>query len=212
MGKIRGLKMDNEIEMPATVAAFLQQPAVRAAVEALLKVEPDVLPPGLEFEELDTYYRARGGAELTRHDMAHLLRQLWKRIWGRQIGPDWRPAPLEEMVEEEYAVTLDQIWDEKSFTVYHYQTPYVLYTDVKVEPHALSIAFLVEDGEEESVPDLDVLSPFRWRDDEDWRGWHVTVLECDPKGSLPDLSPLLEAAAHAYSVAEAAVAAGTTSG
>jgi len=140
--------MNKEIEMPATVAAYLQDPAVRTAVEALLEVDSDVLPPGLEFDELDTYYRARGGAELTRHDMAHLLRQLWKRIWGGQIGPHWQPAPLEEVVEEEYAITPDVIWEEKSFTVYHSQGPYVLFTDVKVEPHALSIAFSVENEEE----------------------------------------------------------------
>ena len=198
--------MNNEYELPATVTAFLQDPAIRTAVEALLEVGPDVLPPGLQFEELDTYYRARGGAELTRHDLAHLLRQLWKRIWGEQIGSHWSPAPLEELVGDDYAITPDQIWDEKSFTVYHYQGPYVLYTDVKVEPHALSIAFSIEDGEDEEVLIVDEILPFRWRDDEIWSGWHVTSLECDLTGSLPDLSPLFEAAVHAYSAAEAAVA------
>lgn len=199
--------MTDVIAMPATVAAYLQEPAVRTAVEALLEVQADVLPPGLEWDELDTYYRARGGAELTRHDMAHLLRQLWKTIWGQRIGSHWRPAPLEEMVEEEYAVTPEQIWGEKSFTVYHYQKPYVLYTDVRVEPHALSIAFSIEDEDEEDVLIVDDLPPFCWRDDDDWSGWQVAGKECNPRGSLPDLSPLLEAAASAYAAAEAAVAA-----
>lgn len=198
--------MGGDIEMPATVAAFLQEPAVRTAVEALLKVPVDVLPPGLTFEELDTYYRARGGAELTRHDMAHLLRQLWQSIWGDRFGAQWQPAPLEELLEEEYAITPDQIWREKSFTVYHYDRPYVLYTDVKLEPHALSIAFSIEDCDEDDVLIVDDLAPFRWRDDDDWSGWQVATFDCDPKGSLPDLSPLIQAAVHAYSSAEAAVA------
>lgn len=197
--------MNNQIEMPATVAAFLQEPAVRTAVEALLEVDPDKLPPGLELEELDTYYRARGGAELTRHDMAHVLRQLWKQIWGRQIGSHWRPAPLEEMVDAEFAVTPDQIWDEKSFTVYHYQEPYVLYTDIKVEPHALSIAFSIEHEDDEEVLIENDFAPFRWRNDENWSGWQVFTEKCNPKGSLPDLSPFLAAAARAYSASEAAV-------
>ena len=157
--------MSHDLEMPATVAAYLREPAVRTSVEALIEVDAHVLPPGLEFEELDTYYRARGAAELTRHDLAHLLRQLWKRVWGERIEPHWQIAPLEEMVEEEYAITPDQIWEEKSFTVYHYQRPYVLYTDVKVGPHALSIAFSVEDGDEEDVLMEGDFLPFRWRDD-----------------------------------------------
>ncbi len=197
--------MTDAIEMPATVAAYLREPGVNAAVEALLQVEADVLPPGLELNELDTYYRARGGAELTRHDMAHLLHQLWERIWGERIGPHWQPAPLEEMVEEDYAVTPAKIWAEKSFTVYHYQKPYVLYTNVQIEPRSLTIAFSLEDEDKEDVLIVDDFPPFRWRNDDEWYGWQVTAAECDPHGSLPDLSPLLEAAASAYAAGEAAV-------
>lgn len=199
--------MTDQPELPATVASFLSDPAVRTAVEALLAVDADTLPPGMEWTDLETYYRACGGAELTRHDMAHFLRRLWMKIWGVQIGPHWRPAPLSELVDEEYAVTPERIWDEKSFTVYHYQKPYVLYTDVKLEPNALSIAFSIED--EEDVLMEDDFPPFRWsdEDDESWSGWQVLHEACEPRGTLPDLAPLLEAAAAAYGAAEAAVSA-----
>jgi len=194
-------------EMPATVASFLTDPAVRTAVEALLAVKADTLPPGLEWVDLDTYYRARGGAELTRHDMAHFLRQLWQCIWGSQTGPHWKPAPISELVDEEYAVTPEQIWDEKSFTVYHYQKPYVLYTDIKLEPHALSIAFSIEDEEEGDVLMADDFPPFRWsgEDEENWSGWQVLHEPCEPRGTLPNLDRLLKAAAAAYLTAEQAV-------
>jgi hypothetical protein len=196
--------MIDDTQMPATVSAFLREPAVRTAVEALLEMKPDMLPPGLEWEELDTYYLARGGAELTRHDMAHLLRRLWTRIWGLQIGPHWQPAPPEELVHGGYAVTPNKIWDEKSFTLYHYQKPYILYTDVKLEPHALSIAFSIEE-EGGDVLIFDDHPPYRWRDDESWSGWQVMEQECTPRGMLPDLGRLLEAAALAYSAAEEVV-------
>ena len=198
--------MTDQPEMPATVASFLTDPAVRTAVEALLAVKAETLPPGLEWGDLDTYYRARGGAELTRHDMAHFLRQLWQCIWGSRIGPHWKPAPISELVDEEYSVTPEQIWDEKSFTVYHYQKPYVLFTDIRLEPHALSIAFSIED--EKDVLIEDDFSPFRWsdEDDENWSGWQVLHEACEPRGALPDLAPLLEAASEAYLAAEQAVA------
>ncbi len=199
--------MNDHIEMPSTVAAYLGDPAVRTAVDALLEVGADTLPPGLEWEEFGTYYLARGGAELTRHDLGHLLRELWGRIWGPLIGPHWQQAPVEEMISEGYAVTPAQIWSEKSFTVYHYQKPYVLYTDVKLEPRALSIAFSVEDDDAGEVLIVDDFSPFRWRDDEDWSGWQVTGVECEPRGTLPSLRSLLAAAASAYFAAEQAVAA-----
>jgi hypothetical protein len=198
--------MTDQPEMPATVASFLTDPAVRTAVEALLAVKADTLPPGLEWLDLDTYYRARGGAELTRHDMAHFLRQLWQFVWGSRIGPHWKPAPIGELIDEEYAVTPEQIWDEKSFTVYHYQKPYVLYTDIKLEPHALSIAFSIEEGEEDVLM-TDDFPPFRWsgEDEENWSGWQVFHEACEPRGTLPDLARLLKAATVAYLAAEQAV-------
>lgn len=198
--------MNNEIEMPPTVSAFFADPAVRTAVEALLEMEADVLPPGLQFAELDTYYRARGGAELTRYDIAHLLQRLWNWIWGRQIGPHWCPATLDEMIEEDLAVTPEQIWADKSFTVYHHQNDYVLYTNISIAPGSLGIAFSLEHGTSGEVLILEDFPPFRWHDDEDWSGWQVTTTKFDPKGSLPDLSPLLEAAMNAWSAAEATVA------
>ncbi|MGN8001148.1 hypothetical protein [Sphingomonas sp. 22176] len=197
-------------EMPATVAAYLRDPAVRTAVDALLTVEADTLPPGLEWSELDTYYRARGGAELARHDMAHFLRQLWKAIWGDQIGSQWEPAPLAELVDEEYAVTPDLIWNEKSFTVYHYQKPYVLYTDVELEPHALSIAFSIEDEEAEVVLIDEDYAPFGWHDDDAWSGWQVFEAKCEVRGALPDLAPLRKAAATAIAASDCAVDASRT--
>lgn len=197
--------MTDKPEIPATVASFLTDPAVRTAVEALLAVDADTLPPGLEWTDLDTYYRARGGAELTRHDMAHFLRQLWIRVWGAQIGPHWQPGPLIELLDEEFAVTPEQIWEEKSFTIYHYQKPYVLYTDVKLEPNALSIAFSIEYAEDVLMEDD--FPPFRWsgEDEANWSGWQVLHERCEPRGTLPDLAPLLEAAAAAYLAAEKAV-------
>lgn len=198
--------MTDKPEMPATIAAFLKDPAVRTAVEALLTVGDNTLPPGLEWDELDTYYRARGGAELTRHDMAHYLRQLWKTIWGDHVGPQWLPAPLGELIEEEYAVTPSMIWNEKSFTVYHYQKPYVLYTDVELGPNALSIAFSIEDDEEGVVLMDEDFESFRWRDDNIWNGWQVFESKVDARGELPDLALLRTAAVNALAAADAAVA------
>ncbi|MGC5799053.1 hypothetical protein [Sphingomonas sp. NFX23] len=201
--------MTDEPKMPATVAAFLDSPAVRTAVEALLAMEAGALPPGLEWDELDTYYLARGGAELTRHDMAHFLRLLWRTIWGRRLGPHWRPAPLEELVDEEYAVTPEVIWAEKSFTTYHYQEPYVLYTDVRLGPSALSIAFSIEDDDADETLIERHFPPFRWSapGSREWSGWLVLQVPCEPRGTLPPLAILVEAAAAAYAAAEEAVAA-----
>lgn len=193
-------------EMPATVAAYLRNPAVHTAVEALLAVGADSLPPGLEWDELDTYYRARGGAELTRHDMAHFLRQLWRAIWGDQIGPHWQPAQLGELVDEKYGVTPELVWSEKGFTVYHYQTPYVLYTGVALQPHALSIGFSIETEDAEVVLIDEDFASFRWRDDEAWSGWLVFEVKFAVRGEQLDLAPFRREAAIALAAADKAVA------
>lgn len=199
--------MTNEIGFPATVAAYFSDPAVRNAVEALLEVDCDSLPMGLEGEELDTYFRARGGAELVKYDMAHVLYKLWTTIWGELIGPHWVAAPFDELVNEEFAVTADQIWREKSFTVYHRAKPYILYTDVHIESHALYIAFSIENEEKDEVLLQEDFLPFRWRADDKWAGWQVMAVKITSRGALPELSPLLEAAQAAYSAVEKSVSA-----
>jgi len=194
-------------KIPETVAAYLRDAAVRTAVEALLMVEADTLPPGLEWSDLDTYYRARGGAELTRHDMAHYLRQLWTCVWGDRIGAGWRPATLEELVDEGYAVTPTEIWSEKSFSAYHYRKQHVLYTGVELEPNTLRIFFSVEEWEDEVVLLTEDVPPFHWHDDTTWLGWQVLETKCAVRGALPDFDEVLGAAATALAAAETAAVA-----
>lgn len=55
-------------EPPASVSAYLSDPVVRTGVDALLAIETDDLPIGLEWGELQDYLAARTAAELTRHE------------------------------------------------------------------------------------------------------------------------------------------------
>ena len=101
------------------------------------------------------------------------------------------------------------IWAEKSFTTYHYQEPYVLYTDVRLGPSALSIAFSIEDDDADETLIERHFPPFRWSapGSREWSGWLVLQVPCEPRGTLPPLAILVEAAAAAYAAAEEAVAA-----
>lgn len=68
-------------EPPASVSAYLFDPVVRTGVDALLAVEADDLPTGLEWGVLQDYLAARTAAELTRYEWSIMVHRLWAMAW-----------------------------------------------------------------------------------------------------------------------------------
>lgn len=178
---------EDVFSLPASVAAYLSSPAVRTGVDALLSISADALPEGLEWHELDDYLAARAAAELTRSEWAIMVQRLWQSVWGVIEQDNWRPAPLEELEEYEYAVTPATCWGEQRFALWHTRRPLTLYTAVRVTRSTTQIAFSLE-GRKPLLRDDD--EHFTWTDTKEWEGWLVATVRCSPAAPEFNISVL----------------------
>lgn len=132
--------------LPPTVRDYLSDAAIRTGVDALLGVKDKSLPPSLLHEELADYYAARGAAELVRFDWATALLALWNATWGSVLEPAWKPAALETLVKEGFAVTPTACWDEDAICFYHEIGTHFLATAVSFDQSETVIAFWYQKG------------------------------------------------------------------
>lgn len=169
---------DRKFELPATVRAYLTDPAIRTGVDALLEIRPEDIPPDLRLDEMADYLTARAAAELTKFDWATALHNLWASTWQAALNPAWRPASLEILIAEEFAIAPQACWDGNSFSFYHVRGIHRLYTAVSFDRYQTQIAFSFET--EEMALASAPFGDFVWREDDDWTGWLVMTLPFSP--------------------------------
>lgn len=141
--------------LPPTVRDYLNDAAIRTGVDALLGVKDKSLPPGLLHEELAGYYAARAAAELVRFDWASALLSLWNATWGSVLEPAWKPAPLDTLVKEGFAVTPAACWDEDAICLYHEIGAHFLATAVSFDHQETVIAFWYQKGKAKPLASYD---------------------------------------------------------
>ncbi len=182
-------------EPPASVSAYLSDPVVRTGVDALLAIETDDLPIGLEWGELQDYLAARTAAELTRHEWATMARRLWTMAWKCVEADVWRQVPLSVLVAEECAVTPYACWDIQGFSLYHEYKGLFLYTGVGVTRIGTQLAFSLENSKRILLgEDAD---QFRWSEQGTWSGWSVASVPHvpgHPDFNIAELQHLADAA------------------
>ncbi len=182
-------------EPPASVSAYLFDPVVRTGVNALLAVESDDLPSGLEWRELQDYLAARTAAELTRYEWAIMVQRLWAMAWKSVEADVWRPIPLSVLVAEECAVTPHACWDVQGFSLYHEYKGLFLYTGVGVTRTGTQLAFSLETSKKILLEeDAD---RFSWSEQGTWSGWSVASVPHvpgDPDFDIAELQRLADAA------------------
>jgi hypothetical protein len=188
--------------LPKSASDYLADPATRAAVDALLAVDADSLPPEVEWEELDDYFAARAVAELTRAEFAVGMHALWRAIWAPVIPTTWKMPDPEELVEEGQSVSTGAIWEAKSFSLFHERGDLALFTLVGLNRRRLTLAFSCERrGKPQIKGDL---GEFTWRDDSYWDRWMLLTpgVTSAADGTL-DVSELQAAAKLAIAAVEA---------
>ena len=181
-------------DLPASVRAYLTEPAVRTGVDALLAVEADALPDGLEWHEFADYIAARAAAELTRSEWAVAIHRLWRRVWGGIEADGWRSAPFDELVEQDYAVTPATCWEEQRFSLWHVRGAVTLYTAVRVTRSTFQVAYSLETRKVLVQSDDE---HFAWTHKGEWPGWMVATLRrspADPAFSDDELQALASTA------------------
>ena len=184
--------------LPETTAAYLTDPATRAAVDALLAVDADTLPPEIEWNEMGDYFAARAVAELTRAEFALAMHRLWAQVWEPAIPAGWSLPRPDELDEAGQGVSTGVIWDEKVFYVYHRRDGRELYTLVGLDRRQVTIAFSLEQRDKALIKGG--LDGFTWRDDGQWPSWMLLDhgVAPDRDGGL-DAAPLAAAAKLAIS-------------
>lgn len=187
--------------LPNSVVAYLTDAATRAAVDALLAVDAESLPPEIEWKELSDYYAARAVAELTRAEFALALHTLWREIWGPAIPTGWAMPEPQELVEEGQGVSLGSIWEGKSFSLFHNRGESSIFTLVGLHRRRITIAFALERRGRPQIKGE--LGSFAWRDDANWDRWmlHAGGVMLGSDGAL-DLSELRAAAELAMTTVE----------
>ncbi|WP_380784906.1 hypothetical protein [Sphingomonas sp. R86521] len=186
---------ERSFDVPATVNAYLTDPAMRAAVDALLEARPGSLPAGLRLNELADYLAARAAAELTKYDWAIAMHALWDATWGAGLGPAWRPATIDEALDEEFAITPESCWNEGSFAFRHVRGLHTFFSAVAFDQSQTQLAFSVETADEALATEGG--GGFVWMEDEDWTGWLVTTIPrspAHPDFAIADLTPRIASA------------------
>jgi hypothetical protein len=169
--------MERGFELPATVRAYLADPAMRSAVDALLETRSGSLPSGLRLNELADYLAARAAAELTKYDWSISMHALWAVTWGAALDAAWRPATIDEALDEEFAITPDSCWNEGSFAFRHRRGAHTFFTAVAFDHDQTQIAFSVETANDVLVTEAE---GFAWLEDGDWTGWLVATIPYSP--------------------------------
>ena len=190
--------------IPDSVSAYLSDPAIRAGVDALLDVNEGALPPELELSEFGDYLAARAAAGLTKLEWAVMVHSLWNTIWAPLVQKPWTFSSLDELVDEDIAITPSECWASESFQMYHRQGEYILRTAVLVERRKTSVAFSIEtnDGGVLIGEDID---KFVWKDDDYWNGWLMFSVETSPAEHDFKLAKLQDAARHAMELVREAM-------
>ena len=184
-------------EVPATVREYLTNAAVRTGVDALLKVEIDMLPSDLLASELGDYYAARAAAELSRFDWALSLYELWKAVWTGAIGSEWKAMSPDELLNEEYAITPHACWDEETIYFGHRRGDFTMSTGVAFGQGETLLAFAVERKRGAPLQAFDQFS-----NHDDWGDeWLVQSFPFSPVNSDFSMSTLEAVAATAVAAA-----------
>jgi hypothetical protein len=192
------------LPLPKSVSAYLAEPATRAAVDALLAVDPRSLPPEIEWKELEDYFAARAVAELTRAEFALAFQLLWRSIWEPLIPGRWKLPPPEKLLEDGQAVSTGEIWEQKCFSLYHECGDLYLYTLVGLHRRRVTVAFSFERRDKQQLSGE--LGGFTWRNDANWEGWMLLTpgISVNRDGRI-DLSELEAAAKLAIAKVEALI-------
>lgn len=103
------------IEVPEGVHQYMTRSRVRSAVDLLLSGKSPKTPDGLQWEELQDFYRACLAAQQTRIEWAMTLDLVWRAVFADQV-PDWRPSGIKQQFDDsDLRVDVQHLWDMGEF-------------------------------------------------------------------------------------------------
>lgn len=103
------------LEVPEGLHQYMTRSRIRSAVDLLISGRSPKAPDGLQWEELQAFYRACLAAQQTRIEWAMTLDLVWTAVFADQL-PGWRSSGIKQQYEEsELRVDVQHLWDEGEF-------------------------------------------------------------------------------------------------
>lgn len=186
------------LELPQSVAAYLDSPSLQKAVPLLIK-RVSFVPDDFDWSEGHAFYRACLAARQTQIDYADALLSMWEAVWTVPDRDMWDAVEPDSGDNE---LTLDPgiRWDNGYFLRRFERKRDSLMLDLGVsfaQDKAMAemwVGFNVWQGEESRL-DADALNGWEYGDADCY--WASAPLPMDPR---IDLSPLLKHADEAWGV------------
>ncbi|MHA3793044.1 hypothetical protein [Sphingomonas sp. YL-JM2C] len=102
--------------LPESVHSYCTKPRIKAAVDLLLSSKTPKIPDGLQWSEVEDFYRAWLGAQQTRAEWAIAMNRLWY-VSFPDLKSEWQAVSIVKQADEsEEYVDLLSVWTEGTFT------------------------------------------------------------------------------------------------
>lgn len=103
------------ISIPESVHRYMTSSRLQSAVDLLLSGKSPKTPDGLQWDELQDFYRACLAAQQTRIEWAMTLELFWTAVFADQVS-GWRPSGIKEQYDDsDLRIDVQHLWDESEF-------------------------------------------------------------------------------------------------
>ncbi len=103
------------ISIPESVHRYMTSSRLQSAVDLLLSGKSPKTPDGLQWDELQDFYRACLAAQQTRIEWAMTIELFWTAVFADQVS-GWRPSGIKEQYDDsELRIDVQHLWDESEF-------------------------------------------------------------------------------------------------
>lgn len=107
-----GLPVTEPFTVPETVRTCFSDTALTAAVEEILADRK--FPAAIEWDEVESFLKARASAEAVRWDYSLALYQFFEAVWGDRA--DWIRDPV-DMTVSDTGFAAAELWDDGEISV-----------------------------------------------------------------------------------------------
>lgn len=105
----------DRIVVPEALHQYMTRSRIRSAVDLLLSGKSPKVPDGLQWEELQDFYRACLASQQTRVEWAMTLDLIWTAVFADQT-PGWRPSGIKQQHDDsDLRIDVQHLWDMGEF-------------------------------------------------------------------------------------------------
>jgi hypothetical protein len=105
-----------KLQLPESVHRFCTDGRTASAVRLLLSGKSPKVPDGLQWGELEDFYRACLAAQQTRIEWAIVMWRLWEMVFSDQL-PGWRPSTIRKQADDsDIDIGIASLWEDGEFT------------------------------------------------------------------------------------------------